>query len=400
MKTLSKSALVDLFLDITWKKDGIQHSERYFVDHLNCWRDIFPGSPLEALFDHNIGRPITLQVNPGDIVPKHREDKILRLSRSGLNSDLTENCIGFGRFYPQGIISGCTNIFKGNINPFRCIGEDQHSITANLNHPMAGIPFELTMSVQEQSNKSDERGGSCTDWIDLALSGPGMQTRHNFQSTDFLSEASFHRNDPGPDSDFYTKDRFVHHIDDQARQNLAAMYQTFVQPEENVLDLMAGWESHIPDTLDPLSLHGIGLNANELINNPKLTGHTVQDLNTNPSLAFNDNTFDSVVCSLSVEYLTDPITIFKEVARVLKPGGNFIVSFSNRWFPEKNIRIWEDLHDFERLGLVTEYFLKSDRYKEISTISSRGYPRPYDDGHFPQLLLSDPLYAVIGCTRK
>jgi SAM-dependent methyltransferase len=127
-----------------------------------------------------------------------------------------------------------------------------------------------------------------------------------------------------------------------------------------------------------------------------LTGHTVQDLNTNPSLALNDNTFDSVFCSLSVEYLTDPVTIFKEVARVLKPGGNFIVSFSNRWFPEKNIRIWENLHDFERLGLVTEYFLKSGLYKEISTISSRGYPRPYDDDHFPQLLVSDPLYAVIG----
>ena len=58
MKTLSRSALVDLLLDISWKKEGIQHSDRYFVDHLNCWRDIFPGSPLEALFDHDIDHPI------------------------------------------------------------------------------------------------------------------------------------------------------------------------------------------------------------------------------------------------------------------------------------------------------------------------------------------------------
>lgn len=400
MKTLSRSALVDLFIDITWKKDAIQHSERYFADHLNCWRDVFPGSPFEALFDHDIDHPKTLQVNPGDIVPEHREDKILRLSRSGLNAGLAENRFDFGRFYPQGMISGCTNVFKDNINPFRCIGKDQHFITADLNHPMARIPFELTMSVQEQSNKSAERGGSCMDWMDLVLSGPGMQTRYNFLPTDFFSESSFYRNEPGPDSNFYVKDRFVHHVDGQARQNIAAIYHSFIQPGDNVLDLMAGWESHIPDALGPISLHGIGLNENELINNPVLTTHTVQDLNTDSTLAFNDNAFDSVICSLSVEYLTDPLTIFKETARVLKPGGAFIVSFSNRWFPEKNIRIWEDLHDFERMGLVTEYFLKSDRYKEISTISLRGYPRPHDDDHFPQLLLSDPLYAVIGHTRK
>lgn len=392
--------MVDLFLDITWEKDAIQHLERYFVDHLNCWRDIFPGSPLEALFDRDMGQPITLEIVPGKLVPDHREEKILRLPRSRLNSDLTTNPIGFGRFYPQGMITGRRDIFKGNIAPFRCVGHDQQIITADLNHPMAKIPFTLTISVHGQSAKADERGGSCIDWMDLALSGPGMQARQNFQPTDFFAETSFHRNDPRPDADFYAKNRFVHHMDARARQNLAALYKSFVQPGDKVMDLMAGWESHIPDTLEPSSIHGIGLNANELTHNPALTAHTIQDLNTNPALAFNDQEFDSAICSLSVEYLTNPIPIFKEVARVLKPGGPFIVSFSNRWFPEKAIGIWENLHEFERLGLVTEYFLTSDRYEAISTISSRGYPRPGDDDYFPRLRLSDPMYAVIGRTRN
>ncbi|SLM31371.1 putative methyltransferase [Desulfamplus magnetovallimortis] len=399
MKTLSRSDLVDLSLEITWEKNGIHHSDRYFADQLNCWRDVFPGSPFEKLFDHDIEHPVTFQANPGDLVPDHSNDKILRLPLSRVNSDRLKHSIDVGRFYPQGIISGLTGVFRDTITPFRCIGLSQSIITADLNHPMAGIPFQLTMEVNKHSSKANERGGSCMDWIDIALSGPGMQARSNAKATDFFSQHAFHRKDPRPDADFYKKDRFVHHIDDQARENLAAIYQSLVRPGDSILDLMAGWESHIPETLEPLSLHGIGLNANELANNPALTSYTVQDLNINPELAFKDNIFDHAICSLSVEYLTDPIRIFQEIARVLKPGGAFIVSFSNRWFPEKSIRIWEDLHDFERMGLVTEYFLLSDRYESISTLSLRGYPRPYDDDYFPKLRLSDPIYTVIGHTR-
>jgi SAM-dependent methyltransferase len=398
MNTLSRSALADLTFEITWEKDGILHSDRYFVDHLNCWRDIFPGSPLEILFERNIDQPITLQINPGDIIPDHCEKKVIELPRNRLNSDGVLNSIGFGKFYPQGMISGHAGIFKGNMTPFRCVGEDRDFITVDLNHPMAGIPFILKIRVLEQGIKTNERGGSCMDWVDLALTGPGMQTRQNRRPSDFFSQGSFDKKDMGPDSDFYAIDRFVPHIDSLAGQNLAIMYQNFIHPGDKVLDLMAGWESHLLDDLRPLSVHGVGLNASELTSNPALKTHTVQDLNTTPCLAFDDHEFDCVICSLSVEYLTDPNRIFKEVARVLKPGGTFMVSFSNRWFPEKAIRIWENLHDFERMGLVTEYFLESGCYKEISTISSRGYPRPHTDDYFPRLMLSDPLYAVIGRT--
>ena len=51
-----------------------------------------------------------------------------------------------------------------------------------------------------------------------------------------------------------------------------------------------------------------------------------------------------------------------EVARVLKPDGRFIVTFSNRWFPPKAIRVWEMLHEYERIGLVLEYFLQSGAF--------------------------------------
>ena len=67
-----------------------------------------------------------------------------------------------------------------------------------------------------------------------------------------------------------------------------------------------------------------------------------------------------------------------------------------RWFPEKVINIWNDLHEFERMGLVMEYFQKSKLFKDLETYSIRGLPRPTDDKYFPELMDSDPIYAVWG----
>ncbi len=39
--------------------------------------------------------------------------------------------------------------------------------------------------------------------------------------------------------------------------------------------------------------------------------------------------------TVSVDYLSKPVEVFKEMHRVLKPGGKAIMSFSNRCFPTK-----------------------------------------------------------------
>jgi SAM-dependent methyltransferase len=40
-------------------------------------------------------------------------------------------------------------------------------------------------------------------------------------------------------------------------------------------------------------------------------------------------------CTCSVQYLQQPEKVFAEVYRVLKPGGVFIITFSNRLFYTK-----------------------------------------------------------------
>ncbi|HID99145.1 MAG TPA: hypothetical protein EYP59_02495 [Thiotrichaceae bacterium] len=106
--------------------------------------------------------------------------------------------------------------------------------------------------------------------------------------------------------------------------------------------------------------------------------------------------FTRLFSTVSVEYLTQPFEVFQEVSRILKAGGYFIVTFSNRWFPPKVINIWPELHEFERLGLVMEYFLKSEQYNHLSTYSMRNFPRPADDKYIPESQYADPVFAVCG----
>ena len=72
------------------------------------------------------------------------------------------------------------------------------------------------------------------------------------------------------------------------------------------------------------------------------------------------------------------------------------MTFSNRWFPPKVINIWTQLHDFERMGLVLEYFGLSQCFTDLQTWSVRGLPRPLDDKYADRLASADPLYAVWG----
>jgi SAM-dependent methyltransferase len=141
------------------------------------------------------------------------------------------------------------------------------------------------------------------------------------------------------------------------------------------------------------------MNAEELAANPRLTARVVQDLNVSPELPWHDDSFDCVVNTASIEYLTRPLEVVGEVRRVLRPGGVFAVSFSDRWFPSKAIRVWSELHPFERLGLVLSLLLQAG-FGDLQTETLRGVKRPDDDRHIGQRNFSDPLFAVRGRKRE
>jgi len=189
----------------------------------------------------------------------------------------------------------------------------------------------------------------------------------------------FDRADPGPDAAFYGPPRLVTHIDEGAIAAVGDLYAA-LSVEGEVLDLMSSWVSHF--RAPPRRLVGLGMNAAELAANPALAEHVVHDLNVDPALPFPDATFDDVTCCVSVDYLVRPMEVFGEVARVLRPGGRFVVTFSNRCFPTKAIRGWLATDDRGHLQIVAAYFAAADRFRDL-----RGERRPTPPG-------GDPLYAV------
>lgn len=161
----------------------------------------------------------------------------------------------------------------------------------------------------------------------------------------------FARADPTPDATFYAPSRLVTHIDAQAIAAVGALY-TEMKLTGRVLDLMSSWISHFQRP--PAELVVLGMNAAELAANPSATERVVHDLNADPRIPLPDADVDAVVCCVSIDYLTRPIEVLAEVARVLRPGGAVVITFSHRCFPTKAVRGWLATSDEQHGTLVAE----------------------------------------------
>ncbi|MDO8474614.1 MAG: methyltransferase domain-containing protein [Candidatus Rokubacteria bacterium] len=198
------------------------------------------------------------------------------------------------------------------------------------------------------------------------------------------SARDFRRFDEGDDSAFYSFPRRVVHIDDGAIAALTRLYTALVPTGGRVLDLMGSWRSHLPASFGGTVI-GLGLNAVEMAENPQLTAAVVHDLNREPGLPFAVAAFDAVMCAVAVQYLTRPLEVFREIRRVLRPGAPFVVSFSNRCFPDKAVALWRVTDDQEHVEIVTAYFADSAE-------PGRAWAAVETFEHAPRR--GDPLYAV------
>ena len=190
----------------------------------------------------------------------------------------------------------------------------------------------------------------------------------------------FDRADPSPDSVFYSWPRLVTHLDDHAIAAVGALYDE-LGISGDVLDLMSSWVSHF--RTPPARLTLLGMNFDELDANPSAEVTVVHDLNAEPRLPFPDESFDAVVCCVSVDYLTRPIEVFTDAARVVRPGGPLVCAFSNRCFPTKAIRGWLYADDEQRCEIVEQYFRLAGCWDE-----------PRRQRCTPASHPGDPLFAV------
>ncbi|MDQ1374387.1 MAG: hypothetical protein QOJ09_1725 [Actinomycetota bacterium] len=195
----------------------------------------------------------------------------------------------------------------------------------------------------------------------------------------------FDRVDGSDDARFYEPTRLVTHIDDEAIAAVGALYDE-LSIDGDVVDLMSSWVSHF--RTPPQHLRVLGMNGAELDANPMAAERIVHDLNADPRLPLPDESVDDAVCCVSVDYLTQPIAVFRDVARCLRPGGRFVCTFSNRLFPTKAIRGWLYADDEQHCRIVVEYFRRAGVYADAN-VGRRTPP-----GH-----RGDPLYAVWAVRR-
>lgn len=199
---------------------------------------------------------------------------------------------------------------------------------------------------------------------------------------------AFERYDEEPDEFFYETPRFVTHIDDRAIAAVTQLYRECFPPGGAILDLMSSWISHLPPEVAYSRVAGLGMNAEELAGNPRLTEAVVQNLNESPMLPFEAASFDGAGICVSIQYLTNPVEVLREVGRVLRPGAPLAITFSNRCFPTKAVSIWQSLDDEGHGKLITRYLQETGRFDsiQVTTRTARTWR-------------NDPLYAVVGKAR-
>ncbi len=174
-----------------------------------------------------------------------------------------------------------------------------------------------------------------------------------------VPEQLFTKEDSNDDRIFYASPRLVKHIDENACHVLKNYYDQLLKDGDAVLDLMSSWVSHLPDHKHYSRVSGHGMNQIELQNNTQLTDFHIQNLNTEQQLPYGDEEFDLCTIAVSVQYLTSPVQVFREIYRVLKPNGTCCVSFSNRMFPTKAILAWRMFSGEDHCRLVSWYFEKA-----------------------------------------
>ena len=200
-----------------------------------------------------------------------------------------------------------------------------------------------------------------------------------------LPQGAFAKLDAEEDELFYEPPRLVYHIDDGAIAALTEFYRTVLPAGGILLDLMSSWVSHLPPEIDYAEVIGHGMNAAELRANPRLSRWFVQNLNRDTKLPLVDASVDAATVCVSIQYLQQPVAVLREIARVLRPGGPLVISFSNRCFWTKAVAIWRALDDDGHARLVERYL----HHAGFERIATHRLAEWVED-------VSDPITAVVG----
>jgi len=384
--------VADIDFTLEWKSSVAQHIDIFHLDQVDLHHEKLPSNFAEKLVELSIGESYSQTYPAKDILgEEYSTNNVITFSADLFDAQFKGQSSPpiLYRFYPSAIAWQGLETEATDYRPFRLISANNENLVADKNHPLAKYYLTLTavkLKEYDLPENSKKRKRHITKLI--SSRGPGMQVPFEYGEPVFFKKYPFQR----ADDKLSTKP----HVDSVAAAEIKKLYSTLLPTHSKILDVQADEFSYLANDYQSGLLAGIGSNEKGMSANQKLNTYQVQNINEDVILPFETNSFDDSICSLSIETFRNPIGLIKEIARVVNTGGKFVVIFSDNNPTTQTINLWSQLHPFERIQLVLEYFNQTNLFNEINTYSKRGNPRPSDDKYFNQKRMSDPIYAVWG----
>lgn len=152
LERTSPQAKARMRFALHWQSSIGRHTDCYVATKLNLWRDIFPPQLQVQVMDRPVGHCASHTFAPGDLLPDWREDNLFRVHNNQFNRRFTRR--GFvpprsGRFYPKGILEGVSGVFSADRHPFRMVEVSAQDLLVDFNHPLAGKPLRLDLTIED-----------------------------------------------------------------------------------------------------------------------------------------------------------------------------------------------------------------------------------------------------------
>ena len=196
--------------------------------------------------------------------------------------------------------------------------------------------------------------------------------------------------DESNDEEFYSEPKFVYHLDANFRQHLSDIYKKEITDYSTVLDLMSSWDSYLPEDKKYKKVIGHGLNKQELERNKIFDSYWIQNFNLNQESPLDNKSVDYCLMVAAWQYLQYPEDLTREIVRILKTKGKFIIAFSNRAFWHKAPNIWTTSTEEERVKYVRKVLI-TNGFNEPNIIKKFNQPAL----NIFNFLNKDPFYCLI-----
>lgn len=369
---MPKKTLPNIDFRLKWKSPIAEHTDIFHIENIDLNKDILPTNFGEKISNLTVDESYSVKLQAKDLLGEgYSSDKVISFDIALFNNQFKNQYSppSLYRFYPSAIAWKGLNTSDNDYSPFRLISKNQETIVADLNHPLAKYYLTLTATKVEQSN-NDSKNRPQRDITNLiSTKGPGMQAPFEFGDPIFFNEYPFKKN---KDNKEHKNEVLKPNIESVAKQQIESLYSELLPKHSKILDVLSNNCSYLANNYQTGFLAGIGDDEKLLSENKRLDTYTTQDLNSDLTLPFESNSFDAAICTLAIETLSNPLELMKEIVRVVNQKGKFIITFVNVYSPDQSISLWSQLHPFERIQLVLEYFRESGLFAELNTVSNRG----------------------------